>query len=155
VRARVRSRSADDEGLLRPAERSQPTDAATLFAAVAASADALYIVDALGRIKFLNPAALRILGYADDRQLLGRASHDTIHYLRGDGTPFPPPECPLLRPRVSGETVRVEDDWFVRQDGSLVPVAYSSAAVPLPEGRGAVVAFRQRSEPQGEEEPAS
>lgn len=87
VRARVRSRSADDEGLLRPAERSQPTDAATLFAAVAASADALYIVDALGRIKFLNPAALRILGYADDRQLLGRASHDTIHYLRGDGTP--------------------------------------------------------------------
>jgi PAS domain S-box-containing protein len=155
VRARVRSRSADDEGLLRPAERSQPTDAATLFAAVAASADALYIVDALGRIKFLNPAALRILGYADDRQLLGRASHDTIHYLRGDGTPFPPAECPLLRPRVSGETVRVEDDWFVRQDGSLVPVAYSSAAVPLPEGRGAVVAFRQRSEPQGEEEPAS
>jgi PAS domain S-box-containing protein len=126
-----------------------------LGAAVAASADALYIVDALGRIKFLNPAALRILAYEDDRQLLGRPSHDTIHYLRCDGTPFPAAECPLLRPRVSGETVRVEQDWFVRQDGSLVPVAYSSAPVPLPDGRGAVVSFRERSEAQPEEETAS
>jgi PAS domain S-box-containing protein len=155
ARARDRSRSAGDEGLLRPAERSQPSDADTLFAAVAASADALYIVDALGRIKFLNPAALRILAYEDDRQLLGRPSHDTIHYLRCDGTPFPAAECPLLRPRVSGETVRVEQDWFVRQDGSLVPVAYSSAPVPLPDGRGAVVSFRERSEAQPEEETAS
>jgi PAS domain S-box-containing protein len=155
ARARDRSRSAGDEGPLGPAERSQPSDADTLFAAVAASADALYIVDALGRIKFLNPAALRILAYEDDRQLLGRPSHDTIHYLRCDGTPFPAAECPLLRPRVSGETVRVEQDWFVRQDGSLVPVAYSSAPVPLPDGRGAVVSFRERSEAQPEEETAS
>jgi PAS domain S-box-containing protein len=155
VRAGDRSRSAGDEGLLRPAERSQLSDADTVFAAVAASADAVYIVDALGRIKFLNPAALRILGYEDERQLLGRPSHDTIHYLRGDGTPFPAGECPLLRPRVSGETVRVEDDWFVRQDGSLVPVAYSSAPVPLTDGRGAVVSFRERSEAQPEEETAS
>jgi PAS domain S-box-containing protein len=155
VRTGDRSRSVGDEGLLRPAERSQLSDADTLLAAVAASADALYIVDALGRIKFLNPAALRILAYEDDRQLLGRPSHDTIHYLRGDGTPFPAAECPLLRPRVSGETVRVEHDWFVRQDGSLVPVAYSSAPVPLRDGRGAVVSFRERSEAQPEEETAS
>jgi PAS domain S-box-containing protein len=155
VRAGDRSRSAGDEGLLRPADRSQLSDADTVFAAVAASADAVYIVDALGRIKFLNPAALRILGYEDERQLLGRPSHDTIHYLRGDGTPFPAGECPLLRPRVSGETVRVEDDWFVRQDGSLVPVAYSSAPVSLTDGRGAVVSFRERSEAQPEEETAS
>jgi PAS domain S-box-containing protein len=155
VRAGGRSPSAGDEGLLRPAERSQLSDADMLFAAVAASADALYIVDVLGRIKFLNPAALRILGYEDDRQLLGRPSHDTMHYLRGDGTPFPAAECPLLRPRVSGESVRVEQDWFVRQDGSLVPVAYSSAPVPLPDGRGAVVSFRERSEAQPEEETAS
>jgi PAS domain S-box-containing protein len=104
----------------------------------------LYIVDAQGRIRFLNPAALRILAYEDELQLLGRNSHDTIHYLRRDGTSFPAAECPLLRPRLSGETVRVDEDWFVRQDGSLVPVAYSSAPVPLAEGRGAVVSFHER-----------
>jgi PAS domain S-box-containing protein len=128
-----------------PEQLSERLGADTLAAAVAASADALYVVDAQGRIRFLNAAALEILGYEDERQLLGRPSHDTIHYLRGDGTPFPAAECPLLRPRLSGETVRVDDDYFVRQDGSLVPVAYSSAPVALPDGRGAVVSFRDIS----------
>jgi PAS domain S-box-containing protein len=131
------------------ADLSELADAETASAAVTASADALYIVDAQGRICFLNPAALRILAYEDERQLLGRNSHDTIHYLRRDGTSFPPAECPLLRPRLSGETVRVDEDWFVRQDGSLVPVAYASAPVPLAEGRGAVVSFRERPAQEG------
>jgi PAS domain S-box-containing protein len=138
------TRSTPGDGPPRSAELSQPVDVGTLHAAVVASADALYIVDPRGRIRFLNRAALRILGYEDERQLLGRVSHDTIHYLRPDGTPFPAAECPLLRPRLSGETVRVDDDWFVRQDGSLVAVAYSSAPVALADGRGVVVSFRQR-----------
>jgi PAS domain S-box-containing protein len=126
---------------------SELEDVATLLAAVGGVVvDALYVVDAQGRIRFMNSQALQILGYEDERQLLGRPSHDTIHYLRRDGTPFPAAECPLLRPRVTGETVRVEEDWFVRQDRSLVPVAYSSAPIALPDGRGAVVSFRQASE---------
>jgi PAS domain S-box-containing protein len=133
-------------------ELPQVADASTLLAAVAAAPDALYVVDAQGRIRFLNAAALRILGYENERQLLGRPSHDTIHYLRADGTPFPAVECPLLRPRVTGETVRVDEDWFVRQDGSLVPVAYSSAPIPLSDGRGAVVSFRDTSDPPRLEE---
>jgi hypothetical protein len=47
---------------------------------------------------------------------------------------YPAAECPLLRPRLSGETVRVDEDWFVHQDGSLVPVAYSSAPVTWARG---------------------
>jgi PAS domain S-box-containing protein len=127
-----------------PSELEQPGD--TLFRAVAAVADALYVVDSGGRIAFLNPAALRILGYAEEGDLLGKPSHETIHYLRPDGSPFPEAECPLLRPLQSGETVRIERDWFVRKDGSSVAVAYSSAPVELDGGRGAVVAFRDLSE---------
>jgi PAS domain S-box-containing protein len=118
----------------------------TLFRAVAAVADALYVVDADGRIAFLNPAALRILGYTDESELLGKPSHATIHYLRPDGSPFPEEECPLLRPVLSGATVRIERDWFARKDASLVPVGYSSAPVELDGGRGAVVAFRDLSD---------
>jgi PAS domain S-box-containing protein len=135
-------RSVRSDGPPPPPELSQPMDEA-LHAAINASADALYIVDGQGRIRFLNPAALRTLGYEDERQLLGRPSHDTIHYVRPDGSPFPAAECPLLRPRLDGETVRVEEDWFVRQDGSLVAVSYSSAPVALPDGRWAVVSFRE------------
>jgi signal transduction histidine kinase len=42
--------------------------------------------------------------------------------------------------------VRVEDDHFIRRDGSFVPVAYSSAPVQLSGGIGAVVAFRDLTE---------
>jgi PAS domain S-box-containing protein len=139
-------RTTPGEAAPSPLELSQPVDVATVHAAVAGSADALYVVDPRGRIRFLNRAALRILDYEDERQLLGRPSHDTIHYLRRDGTPFPAAECPLLRPRLNGETVRVEEDWFVRQDGSLVAVSYSSAPVALPNGRGAVVSFREATQ---------
>jgi PAS domain S-box-containing protein len=127
-----------------PVELGEMTD--TLFRAVAAVADALYVVDPDGRIAFLNPAALSILGYTDEHELLGKPSHATIHYLRPDGSPFPEEECPLLRPLRSGATVWIERDWFVRNDGSSVPVAYSSAPVQLDDGRGAVVAFRDLSE---------
>jgi PAS domain S-box-containing protein len=128
-------------------EESEP--AALPLAAMANAAEALYVVDAQGRIRFLNPAALQILGYDDEEQLLGRSSHETIHYMHPDGTAFPAAECPLLLPRVTGETVHVDEDWFLRQDRTFVRVAYSSAAIPLPGGRGAVVSFRDLP-PKGE-----
>jgi PAS domain S-box-containing protein len=122
-----------------------PAPAETLFRAVAAAADALYVADAAGRIAFLNPAALKILGYADATELLGRPSHDTIHYLRPDGSRFPVSECPLLRPSRTGETLRLEQDSLVRKDGTQVAVSYSSAPVELAGGRGVVIAFRDIS----------
>ena len=36
----------------------------------------------------------------------------------------------------------MDDDWFIRADGSMVPVAYSSAPFQGPSGRAAVVVFR-------------
>jgi PAS domain S-box-containing protein len=122
-----------------------PHDEETLFRVVAAVADAMYVVDSKGRIVFLNPTAVNILGYADEEELLGQPSHETIHYLRPDGSPSPADECPLLSPRVTGVTVRVEQDWFVRKDGTRVLVSYSSAPVDLEGGRGAVVAFQDMS----------
>jgi PAS domain S-box-containing protein len=122
-----------------------PHDDETLFRAVAAVADALYVVDANERIAFLNPTAVSILGYAHEEELLGQPSHERIHYLRPDGSPYPAEECPLLRPLRTGETVRVEQDWFVRKDRTRVVVSYSSAPVNFDGGRGAVVAFQDIS----------
>ena len=75
-----------------------PDNAETPFRAVAAVADALYVADAAGRYAFLNPATVTILGYAGEDELPGRPSHEMIHYLRPDGSPFPAAQCPLLRP---------------------------------------------------------
>ena len=119
-----------------------PSAAQALAALVVNVADAVYAVDHAGRVLYANPAALAILGY-EEQELLGRPSHATIHHTRPDGTPFPEAECPLLRPRTSNAVVRVDEDWFIRRDGSHVPVSYSSAPVPGADGPAAVVVFRE------------
>jgi PAS domain S-box-containing protein len=116
--------------------------AAVLAAFVESIADAIYAVDEEGRVQFVNRAGLALLGYDEEAELLGRPSHATIHHHHVDGTPFPEDACPLLRPRITGEVVRVEEDWFIRRDGAFVPVAYSSAPVATERGRGAIVVFQ-------------
>lgn len=104
-------------------------------------AQPVWVVDRHGVLHFANPAAVAALGYERLDDLLGRPAHETIHYKHPDGSWFPVEECPLLRPRLTGETISVDEDWFVRPDGSMFPVAYTSAPVELDSGRGAVVAF--------------
>ena len=104
------------------------------------------VVDHLDAIMFANPAACRVLGYGGAAELRGKPGHQTVHYKRRDGTPFPQAECPMLRPRQTGETVHGEDEWFVRRDGSMFPIAWWSAPIDMPGGRGAVFAFTDISE---------
>ncbi len=47
----------------------------------------------------------------------------------------------MLRPRTTGETVRSDEDWFFRKDGTMFAVSYVSAPIETPSGLGAVVAF--------------
>jgi PAS domain S-box-containing protein len=116
-----------------------------LEALLASIPDAVYVVDHEGRVAFANPAALDLLGY-EESELLGRISHPTIHHHHWDGTPFPQEECPMLRPRFTGETVRVDDDCFWRRNGTKFRVSYSSAPLPIAGERGAIVVFRDATE---------
>jgi PAS domain S-box-containing protein len=80
-------------------------------------------------VQFANPAALEMLGYAED-DLLGRVSHPTIHHSHRDGSHFPVERCPMLRPRTTGETVRVDGDCFWRKDGSTSSTASTRRSSP-------------------------
>jgi PAS domain S-box-containing protein len=109
-------------------------------------ADAIYLVGADGRVRFVNPAGAAVLGYESPEQLIGCDSHATIHHSYPDGTPFPREACPLLNARHAGHPIRVDHDWFVRRDGSMVPVGYASAPFLTEDGNGAVVVFRDITE---------
>ena len=128
------------------AKRLGSNEEELLSALIASMVDAVYAVDDAGVVLFANAAALSILGYGSESELIGRPSHATIHHSYPDGRPFPEADCPLLRPRRTGEAVRIDQDWFIRRDGSFVPVAYSSAPVAIGGQRGAVVVFRDVSE---------
>jgi PAS domain S-box-containing protein len=112
-----------------------------LVAVLDTAAQPIWVVGPDDVIRFANPAAVGALGYDSAEQLLGRRSHETIHYRHPDGTPYPPADCPMLLPRSTGETVARDLDWFFRRDGSMFPVSYVSAPLAMPAGRGAVVAF--------------
>jgi PAS domain S-box-containing protein len=123
-----------------------------LEALVSNIADAVYLVDAEGRVVFANPAAFDLLGW--DEELLGRISHATIHHHHWDGSEFPQDDCPMLRPRLTGETVRIYGDTFWRRDGSKFRVAYSSAPLATEHGNGAVVVFRDVTAQMASEDAA-
>jgi PAS domain S-box-containing protein len=118
---------------------------ASMASVLGCVAQPVWVVDHDGVIRFANPAAIAALGYDSLSELEGKPSHQTIHYKHADGSPFPAEECPMLSVRATGESIHLED-WFVRRDGSMLPVEYWSASFEAAAGRGAVVAFTDLTE---------
>ena len=106
----------------------------------------VWVVDEDAIIVFTTPAAVASRGYDDAAELRRRPSHETVHYKRPDGSPYPVADCPMLTPRQTGATVHGDDEWFVRRDGSLFPIAWWSAPIAMAEGNGAVLAFTDITE---------
>lgn len=104
--------------------------------------DGVYVLDAQGKLVYMNPAAEGMLGWKT-ADLRGKPMHDAVHYLTADGSRRQAAECRLLTVLTTGVVVRDDDDVFVRADGSFLPVAYTSAPLMV-EGRieGAVLVFR-------------
>jgi PAS domain S-box-containing protein len=116
--------------------------------------EGLYTLDADGLLTYMNPAAAAMLGWTE-AELRGTPMHATVHFQRTDGKKIPAEECSLLQVRTQGRSIRILDDAFTRKDGSIFPVAYSSA--PLRSGpilQGVVVVFRDVTEEKKEQAAA-
>lgn len=92
------------------------------------AAEALFLMDAQGRVTFMNPAAEEMFGWSST-ELVGEILHEFVHHHREDGTPFPLSECPLARVMTSGESVQAYEDLFFKRDGTRVWVRCSNAPV--------------------------
>ena len=86
--------------------------------------EAICGVDLDGRCTFCNTACLRLLGYSDTRDLLGKNLHGQIHHSRADGTPYPLEECRILQACRQGEQTHVEDEVLWRADRTSFPAEY-------------------------------
>jgi len=108
--------------------------------------EGIFGVDAKGRVTFINPAALGMLGF-DEALMLGQAVHDLIHHTRQDGSPYSLRDCPMHASFTQGSVRHVDDEVLWRKDGSSFPVEYSSMPISK-EGQimGAVITFRDISE---------
>ncbi|MHC5542633.1 PAS domain S-box protein, partial [Singulisphaera rosea] len=89
--------------------------------------EGLCTIDTSGKTTFVNPAATEMLGWTE-AELLGKDLHETIHFERLDGTPYPHAECPSLEVLRTGETVH-GDEVFIRRDGSKFIVAFTASPI--------------------------
>ena len=119
---------------------------ASMEAILASVAQPVWVVDHDGFVVYVNPAGLAALGYDELSELRGRFGHDAIHYKHRDGSPYPAEDCPMTKVRGTGESVQMDEDWFVRRDGSMFPVSYTSTPIDMPDGPGVVVAFKDIEE---------
>jgi PAS domain S-box-containing protein len=117
-------------------------------------AEGIYTLDCAGLVTFVNRAACDMLGWTED-ELLGKPMHSTVHFQHADGTAFPAAECGLLHVRTQGRSVKMIDDAFTRRDGTIFPVAYSSAPLRSRSAvHGVVVVFRDATEEKKERDAA-
>ena len=112
-----------------------------------AAGEGVYGIDAEGRITFCNPAALKLLGYESDHELLGNENHELLHHTLADGGPFPREECPLKESLTLGRPVTLQDDLFWRADNTSFPVdVKSNPIVQDDKVTGAVITFADITE---------
>ena len=90
------------------------------------AAEGVYGIDMNGNCTFCNAACLRILGYSDEKELLGRNMHWQIHGKHADGSNFPVEECRIFRAFHKGEGTHVDDEVLWRADGTSFPAEYWS-----------------------------
>lgn len=120
------------------------------------AAEAIYGVDLDGNCTFANPSCLRMLGYTDPAQLLGKNMHRLIHHSYPDGRPMPAEECRIYKAFHEGKGIHVETEILWRADGSSFPTEFwSHPQIVDGERTGAVVTFNDITERKKAEEIVS
>src|SRR5262245_5019643 len=100
-----------------------------------------------GLITYVNKAALRMFGFTDERQMIGKHSHELVHYKRADGSHYPREECPIYRAFLEGVPAHLDDEVLWRADGTSFYADYRSWPIYEEEKIiGAVVTFTDNTE---------
>ena len=109
--------------------------------------EAIYGIDLEGNCTFANPSCVKVLGYTEMEQLLGKNMHRLIHYSYPDGQPMPVENCKIYQAFRHGVEVHVEDEVLWKADGTSFPAEYwSYPQLVNGEITGAVVTFNDITE---------
>ena len=89
-------------------------------------AEGIFGIDRNGICTFCNKSGLKLLGYSNAEQLLGKNMHKLIHHSHRDSSTLAPEECKIMNTFKTGEGVHVDDEVFWRADGTCFDVEYFS-----------------------------
>ena len=94
-----------------------------------ASSEGVYAIDRSSVITLCNTTFLKLLGYTDSSEMVGRPLHDIIHHSQADGSPYPAHLCPIVMAANLGTPASVMGDVFFKKDGTRLPVDYRAQPV--------------------------
>lgn len=126
-----------------------------MYSLLNSMAEGAYGVDTDECCKFVNQSFLRILGYDNADEVIGKHIHELIHHSHPDGSPYPTIECRMYAAYRSNVEVHVADEVFWRKDGVAIPVEYWSQPIII-DGvlTGAIATFVDISERKKVEQAA-
>ncbi|UDL95899.1 PAS domain S-box protein [Lichenihabitans sp. PAMC28606] len=90
-----------------------------------------YAVDVEGRTTLCNRAAVHLLGFDSQDEVIGHHLHDLAHHSHADGSPYPAATCPIYRAAREGTAAQVTGEVFFRRDGTSFPVEYRAEPIKL------------------------
>jgi diguanylate cyclase (GGDEF)-like protein/PAS domain S-box-containing protein len=106
------------------------------------TAEAIYGMDKQGNCTFCNLSCIKMLGYNNEQELLGKNMHYQIHHTSKDGMPIPLSKCTICTSVMQGKGLHVDDEVFWRADGTSFDVeCYAYPQYNNGEVIGAVVTF--------------
>jgi len=109
--------------------------------------EGIFGLDAMGICIFCNAAAIKLLGYRSEGDLIGKKMHALVHHSKADGTPNPESDCMACNSLCTGEIKYSDHDLLWRGDGSCFHTEAWAHPIRKDEVvQGTVVSFVDRSE---------
>jgi diguanylate cyclase (GGDEF)-like protein/PAS domain S-box-containing protein len=109
--------------------------------------DGVYGVDDDGAVTFANPAAVKLLGYVGEDELIGKRAHMSFHFAAEDGTSLSELNSPISKAYASGGKLNGFETVFWTRSSEALPVECSVVPLAIQNKRqGSVVVFRNISD---------
>lgn len=90
------------------------------------AAEGIFGVDTDGKCIFCNSRCLELLGYQNDKELIGKDMHGLVYGKVKDGSVLDRTECNICKTIISGEKIKAEDKVFWRSDNTYFEVEFFS-----------------------------
>ena len=111
------------------------------------TAEGIFGMDCKSMCTFCNAAGLNLLGFDNEKDLLGQNIHELFHPKSDDGEVSKQADCPICNVSTSGKQAHSDTESFSHADGKLFPVEYFAQPIIKDEDLvGVVVVFHDVTE---------